>query len=41
MEGENGLTRKIINELHSWDIQGDQVKGECGVSRSIIDEFRS
>ena len=41
MEGENGFTRKIIDELHSWDIKGDQVEGECGVSRSIIDEFRS
>ena len=41
MEGENGFTRKIIDELHSWDIQGHQVEGECGVSRSIIDEFRS
>ena len=24
MVGESGLTRSIIDELHSWDIQGDQ-----------------
>ena len=24
MEGESNLTRSIIDELHSWDIQGDQ-----------------
>ena len=41
MEGESGLTRSIIDELHSSDIQGDQMEGECGVPRSIIDEFRS
>ena len=22
MEGESGITRSIIDELHSWDIQG-------------------
>ena len=26
MEGESCLTRSIIDELHSWDIQGDQMK---------------
>ena len=31
----------MIDELHSWDIQGDQIKGESGVMRSIIDELRS
>ena len=41
MEGESGFTRIIIDELHSWDIKGNQVEGECGVSRSIIDDFRS
>ena len=24
MEGEGGGTRSIIDEIHSWDIQGDQ-----------------
>ena len=32
---------KYIDELHSWDIQGDQMQGECGVTRSIIDELDS
>ena len=41
MEGENGVTRSIIDELHSSDVQGDQVEGECGVTRSIIHELHS
>ena len=32
MEGESGITRSIIDELHSWDIQGDQMEGERVVS---------
>ena len=28
MEGESGVTRSIIDELQSWDIQGDQIEGE-------------
>ena len=31
METEKGLTRSIIDELHSWDIQGDQLEGESMV----------
>ena len=41
MEGESGVTRSIIDELHSWDIQGYQTEGESGVNLSIIDELRS
>ena len=41
MEGESGVTRSIIDELHSSDIQGDQMEGENGVTRSIIDELHS
>ena len=41
MEGESGVTRSIIDELHSWDIQGDQTEGESGVTQSIIDELHS
>ena len=26
MEGEGGVTRSIIDELHSWDSQGDQIE---------------
>ena len=32
MEGESGVPRSIIDELHSWDIDGDQVEGESGVA---------
>ena len=28
MEGENVVTRSIIPEIHSLDIQGDQMEGE-------------
>ena len=28
MAGESGLTGSITNELHSWDIQQDQMEGE-------------
>ena len=41
MEGESGVTRSIINELHSSDIQRDQMQGESGVTQSIIDELHS
>ena len=32
MEGESGVTRSIIDELHSWDIQGDQMEGEIAIT---------
>ena len=32
MDGESGVTRIIIDELHSWDIQGGQMKGESSVT---------
>ena len=41
MECESSVTRSIIDELHSWDIQGDQMEGESGVTRSINDELHS
>ena len=41
MEGGSGVTRSIIDELHSWNIQRDQLEGESGVTRSTIDEFLS
>ena len=31
MEGERCFTRSIIDELHSWLIQGDQMEGESQV----------
>ena len=39
MEGASGVTRSIIDQLHSSDIQGDQIEGGSGLSRSMIDEF--
>ena len=41
MEGDSGVTRSIINELHSSDMQRDRMEGESGVTRSIIDELHS
>ena len=38
---ESGVTRSTIDELHSSDIQGDQMEGESCVTRSIIDELHS
>ena len=39
MEVEIGNTRSINDELHFWNIQGYQVEGWSGVTRSIIDEL--
>ena len=41
MESESGVTRSIIDELHYWDIQRDQMEGESSVTRSITDELHS
>ena len=41
MEGESGFTRSIIDELHSSDIQGDQMEGKRGVTGRTIDELHS
>ena len=41
MEGDSGVTRRIIDELHSSDIKRDQMEGESGVTRSIIDQIHS
>ena len=37
MRGENGVTPSIIDDINSSDIQGDQMVGESGVTRRIID----
>ena len=31
MEGQGGVTRSIIDELHSWDIQRGLMESESGV----------
>ena len=41
MEGGSGVTRSTIDELHSWDVQGDQMEGESGVTGSVTDELHS
>ena len=38
MESESGVTRSIIDELHSSYIQLDQMEDESGVTGIIIDE---
>ena len=39
MEGESGATRSMTDDLHSLDIQGDEIEDENGVTRTIIDEI--
>ena len=39
MAGESGVTRSIIEIVHSLDIQQDQMEGGSGVTRRIIDEL--
>ena len=39
MEGESGVIRGIIDELHSQDIQVDHMEGESAFTRSMIDEL--
>ena len=39
MKSESGVTRSIIQELQSSDVEGDQREGEYGVTRNIIDEL--
>ena len=41
MEGQSGVSRSIIDELHSWDIQRDQKEGESGFTRTIIHQVHS
>ena len=41
MEGESGVTRIVIDELHSSDIQEDEMEGEKGVTGRIINELHS
>ena len=41
MEWESGVTRSMIDELHSSDTQGDPMESEGGVTQSVIDELHS
>ena len=37
MASDSRVTRRIIDELHSSDIEGEPIEGESGVTQSIID----
>ena len=39
MKGESSITRSVIDELHSWHIQRDQMAGVSSDSRRIMDEL--
>ena len=39
MEDESGVTQGFIDEFHISDIQGEEMEGESGFIRSIIDEL--
>ena len=39
MDRASDVTRSIIDEIESSDIQGDQMEGESGLTRSFIDEL--
>ena len=41
MVDESRVTRSMIDEHHSLDIQGDQMEGGNVVTRRIIDELHS
>ena len=41
MEGESRVTRSIIDERNSYDIEGDEREGERYLTRKIIDELHS
>ena len=41
MEDKSGVTRSIIDDLHSSDMERDHIDGESGVIRSIIDKIHS
>ena len=41
MEAESSVTRNIVEELHSWYIQVDEMEAGSGVTPSIIDELHS
>ena len=41
MESESGVTRSIIDELRSWDIEVYETEDKSGVTQSIIDQHHS
>ena len=41
MESQTDVTRSIIHEIHSWDIQRDEMEGESGATQRVTDELHS
>ena len=41
MEGESGITRSILDDIHSSDIERGQREGESRGTRSFIHELHS
>ena len=41
MEDESSVTRRIIGQIHSSDIEVDQTEAESGVNQTIIAELPS
>ena len=41
MEHKSDVTPNIIDENHYSDLQGHEMEGESGVTRSLIDELHS
>ena len=39
MEDESGVTRSIIDEILSWDIEGDQMGGEMVLLEKALNKF--
>ena len=39
MESKSGVTRRIIDELHSGDVHRNEMEDESGIPPSIIDEL--
>ena len=41
MESESGVSRRVIDELHAWDIQRDEMEIESDATPSVTDELHS
>ena len=41
MKLASGVTRSIIDQYQSWNIEAHKTAGKSGVTRSIIDELHS
>ena len=39
MGSKSGVTRRIIDELHSWDVHRNEMEDESGIPPSITDEL--